>query len=59
MEKIVGAISFIVLGIFVIAHPKFAHRGGITDFSFMHFNILFGLILVSLGVLLMLSKKKG
>ena len=59
MEKIAGAISFIVVGVFVITHPTFSHRGGTTDLSFMHFNIFFGAILVSFGVLLMLSKGKN
>ena len=59
MEKVISAISFVVLGVFVIANPTFTARGGTTDFSYMNFNILFGLVLISLGILLMTSRGKN
>ncbi|WP_345971894.1 hypothetical protein [Sulfurimonas diazotrophicus] len=59
MEKTIGAISLIALGIFVIANPQFTARGGTTDFSYMNFNILFGLILTALGILLLISRGKN
>jgi len=56
--KIIGSISFIVLGIFVIKNPIFTTRGGTTDLSFMNFNILLGFILIVIGILLVKSNIK-
>jgi len=58
MEKIIGVISLIVLGIFVILNPVFTARGGTTDLSYMNLNILIGLVLVSLAILLLRKKQK-
>ncbi len=58
MERIIGFISFVLMGIFLILNPIFSHRGGTTDFSYMNFNVLFGFVLISLGILLLISKVK-
>jgi len=58
MEKIIGIISLIVLGIFVILNPVLTARGGTTDLSHMNLNILIGLVLISFAILLLRKKQK-
>jgi len=58
MEKIIGAISLIVLGMFVILNPVFTARGGTTDLSYMNLNILIGLVLILFAILLFRKKQK-
>ena len=58
MEKIIVAINFIAVGIFVILNPVFTARGGTTDLSYMNLNILIGLVLIAFAILLLRKKQK-
>jgi len=56
--KALGVVSLLILGIFVLLNPKFSHRGGTTDLSYMNLNILVGLLLISFGFLLFWNERK-
>ena len=46
-----------LLGLYVVFNPKIAHRGGVSDFSYMHLNILVGIILILYGIFVIRAQK--
>ena len=57
MVNYLSGTAIALLGFYVVFNSKMAHRGGVTDFSYMHFNIIIGIVLVIYGILIIKTQK--